>query len=385
MRLLIVHNFYLQPGGEDIVFQEESELLRKNGHHILQYTEDNKRINQSGQISVALQSIWSWETYSKLKKVILDDHPDIVHFHNTFPLISPSAYYACKDLKIPVVQTLHNFRPFCPVAILYRDGAVCEECLNKDFPWPGIRHKCYHDSALQTGVLSVSILTHNLLKTWHKQVDAFIALTQFSRDKFLQAGFPEEKIFIKPNFAWDNKLEEAQRVEKEDFFIYVGRLTQEKGIATLFSAWDTGKIPIFIFGSGELPGMDENENFRRMNFVDRKTILSYMQRAKALIFPSEWYEGFPIVIVEALANSLPVITSDIGSQAEIIRDGYSGLHFRSGDTNDLMAKVEWLLEHPNEQLRMGQNARLEYEKKYTPSRNYEILMEIYQRVLNTEG
>jgi glycosyltransferase involved in cell wall biosynthesis len=384
MRVLLVHNFYTRPGGEDVMFRAEGELLRANGVEILEYTEHNRRINQHGRVALAIRSVWSWESYARLKQKISEFHPDIAHFHNTFPLISPSAYYACKEFAVPVVQTLHNFRLVCPAATLYRSGAVCEKCIDKKFPWPGIYHQCYHASALQTAVISTLIFTHGLLRTWERAVDALIVLTNFAKAKFRAAGFPEEKLFLKPNFVEDHNASVIPK-HRDRFFVYAGRLTSEKGIGTLYEAWRTIDAPIYVFGNGSLPGIQSTERFRLMDYAERQTVSSYLRRAQALIFPSEWYEGFPVILAEAFASSLPVIAAGMGSHAEIVEDRKTGLHFRPGDAGHLASQVEWLLQNPQEQARMAENARREYEQKYTPEKNLRILTDIYSHVLAGKG
>jgi glycosyltransferase involved in cell wall biosynthesis len=379
MRVLAVHNYYLQSGGEDVVFKAECELLRGNGHSVVEYTDSNTRIASALPVSIALQTVWSWESYAKISQLIKGENPDVVHFHNTFPLISPSAYFACERFKVPVVQTLHNYRLFCPAATLYREGGICEQCLGRHFSSPAIRYKCFHNSTVQTGVVSTSIFFHKILRTFQSKVKAYIALTSFAERKFIEAGLPAEKIFVKPNFVADTS--ELKDEVREDFAMFVGRFVPEKGLATLISAWNGLEIPIYIFGSGEIPVVREVKNIKLMGFANRETILSYMRRARMLIFPSEWYEGFPVTLAEAFLSSLPVVTSNIGSQAEIVKDGYSGVHFQAGDPVDLRSKVLYLLRHPDMLRQMSNNARKEYEEKYTPARNYQMLMDIYQQAI----
>jgi glycosyltransferase involved in cell wall biosynthesis len=236
---------------------------------------------------------------------------------------------------------------------------------------------------MQTTVLIGALLVHRLAGTFDSKVDAFIALTEFAKEKFIGAGFPEEKVFVKPNFV--NMAAGTPNPEKHEagtFALFVGRFAPEKGLETLLSAWEQIDYPIYLFGSGVLPEFKKTENINIMEFVDRGTILSQMDRASMLVFPSEWYEGFPLTIAEAFSRCLPVVTSNIGSQAEIVRDGYSGVHFEAGDVKDLRDKVSFLLQHPEEMIRMGVHARKEYELKYTANANYEKLMGIYEKVLS---
>jgi len=381
LTILVAHNFYLRPGGEDVVFRNEIELLRSHGHRVVEYIDDNHRIAQGNALSIALQTIWSWETYSKILRLLKKVRPDVVHFHNTFPLISPSAYYACKKLGIPVIQTLHNYRLLCPAAILYRGEYICEKCKKNPLFLPAIRYRCFQNSSIKTVVLSLSLIVHHLLRTWQNQVSLYIALTEFSKNKFTEIGLTDGRIVVKPNFIKTNNRPVV--ITKEKFAVYVGRITPEKGIPTLLKAWDKLNIPLRIFGDGPLKALFETtgKNVSYMGQVGRDEINKSMQLASFMVFPSEWFEGFPMTIVEAFSFGLPVISSNIGSQAEIVTDGFSGLHFRSGDPEDLVSKVNWLWNHPDEATRMGKNARIEYEKKYAPEWNYQQLIDIYQKAI----
>jgi hypothetical protein len=209
MQVLKVHNYYTAEGGEDTVFHAETMLLRSRGHEVIEYLEYNKTIESMNQASVALQTIWSFSSYKKFKNFLLKTKPDVVHFHNTFPLISPSAYYACQSLNIPVVQTLDNQRLICPAATFYRDGKLCLDCLGKTPPWPGVLHACYHDSHVHTAVVASMLTFHRLIGTWQKKVDAFLCSTNFYRDLFIQAGLPASKIVVMPCLlvAWTPKKE----------------------------------------------------------------------------------------------------------------------------------------------------------------------------------
>jgi glycosyltransferase involved in cell wall biosynthesis len=385
LHVLMVHNYYLHAGGEDVAFHNEIELLRRNGHAVQTFEEHNARIADLNPISAAFGTIWSEKSRKRLTEILEVEKPDIVHFQNTFPLISPSAYYACHHAKAAVVQTLQNYRLLCPVATFYRDSHLCEDCLGKPITWPGILHACYRDSRSQTAVVTAMLAAHRALGTWHNMVDAYIALTEFSRAKFIEGGLPSRKIFLKPN---GTSSDPGQKQVNGDFALFVGRLTEEKGIRTLLSAWRTLSIPLRIAGDGPLREelirdlqTQNSQSIEYLGTLPHDEVLTLMKEARILIFPSEWYEGFPLTIAEALACALPIITSNIGSQAEIIRNGYSGLHFRVGEMADLREKIQWCFQNSKEVLRMGENARREYERKYTPERNYEMLIDVYQHAL----
>ncbi|KRT66115.1 MAG: group 1 glycosyl transferase [Candidatus Dadabacteria bacterium CSP1-2] len=382
----MVHNRYRQPGGEDAVFAAETEILRKHGHEVVEYLDDNRRIDGLNPLVAAANTVWSYASREKLSQVLRETKPDVVHFHNTFLQISPAAYYACWKTAQPVVQTLHNYRLLCPVATFFRDGHVCEDCLDRTPPWPAVLHGCYHNSRMQTAVVAAMLVFHRLLKTWQNQVHVYIALTEFVRRKFIEGGLPEEKIVVKPNFVYSDP---GIREGKGEYVLFVGRLSPEKGIKTLLWAWQyLQKIPLKIVGDGPL--MDEIRAYVKMHTLEwveligrcnHEEVLELMKGARFLVFPSEWYEGFPVTIAETFACGVPVIASRLGAMAEIVDDGRTGLHFEPGNSEDLAAKVKWAWTHLDQMLQMGREARAEYEAKYTAERNYKMLINIYEKAI----
>lgn len=385
-KILMVHNRYRQPGGEDAVFAAETEILRKHGHEVVEYLDDNRRIDGLNPLVAAANTVWSYASREKLSQVLRETKPDVVHFHNTFLQISPAAYYACWKTAQPVVQTLHNYRLLCPVATFFRDGHVCEDCLDRTPPWPAVLHGCYHNSRMQTAVVAAMLVFHRLLKTWQNQVHVYIALTEFVRRKFIEGGLPEEKIVVKPNFVYSDP---GIREGKGEYVLFVGRLSPEKGIKTLLWAWQyLQKIPLKIVGDGPL--MDEIRAYVKMHTLEwveligrcnHEEVLELMKGARFLVFPSEWYEGFPVTIAETFACGVPVIASRLGAMAEIVDDGRTGLHFEPGNSEDLAAKVKWAWTHLDQMLQMGREARAEYEAKYTAERNYKMLINIYEKAI----
>lgn len=385
MKILSVHNSYQLPGGEDQVFAQEADLLRSHGHEVLLYQASNHQVTGTNPLVLLGKTIWNREIHQQLRALMHRERPDLVHVHNTFPLISPAVYYAANAEEIPVVQTLHNYRMLCPAATLFRDGHVCEECVTRRIPWPGVVHACYRGSRLATAAGAAMVATHNYKQTWSRSVSAYIALTGFARDKFIEGGFPAAKIFVKPNYLQtDPGLGEG----KGNYAFFVGRLTPEKGISTLLEAWrHIGKeLPLQIAGDG--PSALEVEKAGRemqgvtwLKWLPRAEILQRMKDASVLILPSTWYEGFPMILAEAYAVGLPVIASNLGSMSSIVDHERTGLLFAPGDAGDLVEKLHWLRSHPAEARAMRSQARLEYETKYTAERNYAQLMNIYQSVL----
>jgi glycosyltransferase involved in cell wall biosynthesis len=389
VRILIVHNAYQQAGGEDAVVSAEKALLEQAGNDVSEYLRHNDEITGAGgasNIALGLQTVWSAASRSELHQLLEKCTPDVVHFHNTFPLISPAAYYACRDLSIPVVQTLHNYRLLCPSAAFFRDGRVCEDCLEKS-RWQGVRHACYRQSHKATAAVAAMQSFHQWYGTWDHLIDCYIALSEFSRAKFIQGGLPAQKLVVKPNFVLPDP---GVGVEARDSAVFVGRLSEEKGPRTLLQAWAqvNTKFELRVIGDGPLHdelrleiGRLGLSNVQMEGRLSRDESLKAIGRARFLILPSNCYENFPMTIAEAFASGTPVIASRLGAMREIVDDGRTGLHFIPGDATDLAAKIEWAWAHADEMRIMGRNARAEYEGKYTADRNYKMLIEIYQRAI----
>lgn len=384
-RILLVHNFYRQAGGEDRVVEAEAEMLRKRGHTVVLYTDDNDRIAELGKLKTAIQTVWSRHSYRRLSGIIREHRIDLCHFHNTFPLISPAAYYAARRLRVPIVQSLHNYRIMCPNALLMRKGKICESCVGRRIVWPGAIRKCYRNSYAASTVTALAISTHHVLGTWSRCVDRYIALTEFARAKFIEGGLPASKIVVKGNFV---DPDPGPGSGDGGYALFVGRLSPEKGVRTLLEAWERSpaSLPLRIAGDGPLaPQVREaasrNPNLLWLGEISRAEVLAQMRSARFLICPSTWYESFGLIIVEAFATGLPVIASDLGALAELIKVGYTGLLFRPGDARDLVAKVRWALQYPDRMREMRKHARTQYESLYTAEKNYGQLISIYRSLL----
>lgn len=390
MRILLVHNAYRSgaPSGENAVFINERSLLERHGHEVAVYERFNDDIDESGlikKVRLALAGAWSHESYTDISRTIVEFKPDIAHFHNTFPLISPSAYGACQDHDVPVVQTLHNYRLICPGALLQRDGKPCEDCLGTSL-LPALMHRCYRGSLSATGALVWMLVRNRWHKTYETLVNRYIALTEFSASRLIAGGLPDDRIMIKPNFI--PKPPEAGHGDG-DYAAYIGRLSSEKGIRTLLEAWgDMGDFPLKIVGSGEL--QDELIKLARekklpvefLGLKSREEVLEIIGKAKFIVIPSEWYEGFPMVALEAYASGTPIVASRIGSLTEIVKDGHTGLTFTAADAADLSEKLTSLLRNPDLLKKYRRNARTLFDVEFNEDRNYEILMEIYRRAID---
>jgi glycosyltransferase involved in cell wall biosynthesis len=373
MRILLVHNTYQHRGGEDSVVEAEIELLAARGNQVRLFGRHNDDIAGIGRASLALQTQWSRASARALSGEIASWGPDVVHVHNTFPLISPSAYWACAVARVPVVQTLHNFRLLCPQAMFLRDSKVCEDCQGK-LPWRAALHGCYRDSRAQSSVLAGMLILHRALGTWRNKVTRYIALNEFCRRKFIEGGLPAQRIVVKPNFVDCAAPLECKRQD----FLFVGRLSAEKGIECLALSAKLAGVRLRVAGTGpEEARLRDVPGAVVLGSLNSNAVYEEMERAQALVMPSIWYENFPRTLVEALAHGLPVIASRLGALPDLVQDGVTGLLFEPGNAQDLAAKLRWAQEHPGEMAVMGRNARARYEALYTAERNYTQLMAIY--------
>lgn len=379
MRVLICHNFYQQPGGEDQVFAAETELLRRFGHEVETYAVHNDDVKSLGALKLGAATIWNHRAGEEVARRAESHRAQIVHFHNTLPLLSPAVYWAARRTGAAVVQTLHNYRLICPAATMFRDGKPCEKCLGH-LPLPAVLHSCYRGSRAASAVSAAMLTVHRALGTYADQVDAHIALTRFARDKFLGAGFHADQLHIKPNFLDPDPGEGSG---DEGFALFVGRLTEEKGIQTLLDAWKKigDRIPLKICGDGPLAPIVQDSKVDWLGRRPLNEVIDLMGRASMLVFPSLWYEGFPRTIVESLARGTPVVASDLGSMQELIQTGRTGALFAPGDPESLAQTVLWLRENTAAVAQMRREARAEFLAKYNPDRNHRLMLEIYQHAL----
>jgi glycosyltransferase involved in cell wall biosynthesis len=388
--ILLVHNRYLSSGGEDAAFSAEVDLLRSRGHSVVEYVEDNRRIDEIGPAATAVRTVWSSGTRVRLRDLIRRERPEVAHFHNTFPLISPSAYWACRETGTPVVQTLHNYRLLCAAGTFFRSGRPCEDCMGTRLLWPGVLHGCYRRSRLETAGVTVMLGAHRMLGTWRNKVDLFIALSELSRGKFIEGGIAEDRIMVKPHFVHPDP---GPGRAEGDFALFVGRLSAEKGIRVLLDAWRRlPQCPLEICGDGPMRGVVDSfarsrppGTIRVRGAASRQDVFDLMKRARFLVVPSTCYETFSLVIAEAFASGLPVLSTDIGAAAEIVDHGRTGLLFKSGDPGSLAAAARRLWDQPSQAREMGAEARAEFLAKYTAESNYAHLMDLYSRARGTGG
>lgn len=383
MRILSIHNNYILAGGEDVSTDTEIKILRDKGHEVTAYKENNSKINEIPKSSVALRTVWSKESYSNVERILKEKKYDIVHVQNFLPLISPSVYYAAKSQNVPIVQAVRNYRFLCNNSLLFRDGKVCELCVGKTIPFPGIVHTCYRNVGANLAV-SAMLTVHNVIKSWDK-VDMFACISEFVKNKMIQGGFPEKKLYVKPNFVYPDP---DQNIEKENYLLFVGRLTDDKGIFTLLDAiklLENKTIKVKIVGEGPLLDvLKNNTDNSNVEFLGKRSIeetYTLIGNARVLVIPSLWNEPFGRVVIEAYAKGTPVIGAKAGGIPELIIDGVTGVVFEPGDHNDLRDKIQFMFSDLDRTASMGRNAREEYLRTYTAERNYDMLMDIYNQVL----
>ena len=393
VKILLIHNFYRQHGGETAVFEAERRMLQAAGHSVISYTRDSNEIEGFSnwkRAALTPAAIWSRDSHRDIGALIASESPDVAHFTNTFPLISPSGYYACRNARVPVVQSIHNYRLICPAATLWRDGSTCEECVDHSL-LRSVRYACYRESRPASAVLATALAIHRRLGTYTDLIDRYIALTEFARNKLIAGGLPGERISIKPNFV---EPDPGVREGSGDYALFAGRLTAEKGVHTLLDAWKRlgPGIPLRIAGDGPLRDAlarrietEAIAGATLLGSLSRDAMLRELRGARILVFPSEWYEGMPMAILEAFACGVPTLASRLGGMQEMIDDGKNGLLVKPAVPQDLADRVRWAFEHEGELAALGRAARAEYESRYRAAANCAQLIEIYQQTIGSSG
>jgi len=381
LKILQAHNYYQQSGGEDTVVAQERQLLENNGHEVIPFYKNNEEIttySRLDKVKLVKETTWSKKTYREIDTIFKSEKIDICHVHNTLPLISPSIYYACKKHKVPVIQTLHNYRLICTNGLLMRDGKICEDCLGRS-AYGAISKKCYRNSAMQTYVVARMLQKNKQMGTWNKQVNAYLCLTEMAKQKFIEHGIPEEKITVKPNFL---DVELKKDIEKKDYLLFAGRLTATKGIELIINLANRINYPIKVIGDGDMKeALSITPKVELLGRKSHKETIELMRDAKAILFPTLLYEGMPMTIIEAFALKTPIIATRIGAAESMINHLHTGLLFDYNSGNDFLAKVSFCLGNKDIMAQITKNAYLVYQEKYTASKNYEMLLDIYNSVL----
>lgn len=382
MNVLSIHNEYLIKGGEDESRRAEVAVLEQYGNSVTSYIENNAKVSTLSKTAVGLRTLWSQDSYQYVRKLLRRQKFDVVHVQNFFPLISPSVYYAAQAEGVPVVQAVRNYRFLCPNGLFYRNGSVCELCLDKSAKVASVQHNCYRDNKAASATAASMLWLHNYLPTWQK-IDQFVSVSEFVKRKMVEGGFPADKITVKPNFVYPDP---GVSTNKEDYIVYVGRLQEEKGIRTLLAAMAklSPSIRLKIIGEGPLApdvvDCAEKYNVEYLGKLPLNETYDVIGKAQALVIPSLWHEPFGRVVVEAYAKGTAVIGSRMGGIPELIDEGRTGYTFNAGSTDDLVEKITLMLSNKEQAINMGLQGRVDYLIKYTPESNYNQMVRIYKNV-----
>lgn len=385
MNILIVHNHYQIPGGEDQVAAQEAELLWAHGHNVITYYRDNSELKDFSlgqKILLSFRTIYNPRTCREIRKCIRENKIDVVHVHNTLMLVSPAVYYAARKEKVPVVQTIHNFRLLCPGATFYRDNQICEDCLKKGLSC-ALKHRCYRGSFSQTLCCVLSMKLHRATGIYKKLT--YICLTEFNKKKLLRLkGLKPEQIFVKPN-AVSAPEALVPELDRQDRVLFASRLEDLKGIRVLLEAWrllgDQGP-ELLLCGDGPLEDwcrsfVEDNKlrNVRLLGRLPNDRVRSLMATSRALILPTQCYEGFPLCIAEAYSVGTPVMVSKLGNGGSLVRSGVTGLKFDQQSPQSIAKTVKKFMN--TEDVDWQANTSAYYRENLTPEMNYARLMEIY--------
>jgi len=387
MNILLLYNRYRYRGGEDTYVYSTISLLRKKGHKVYPFIKDSRDIKRNilNYIKIAISLFWNFPVEKELDKVIKEFKPDLVYSQNIYPLINPSVYHLFKRYGIPVVQQVSNYRLFCPKMTLFRDNHVCQDCVNRRFPYPSVIHACYQNSRVASMVFSLAIFFHKVIGTF-EIVKHYVFLSKFVKDYHTEHRLLKSSKLTDistPFFGKSNK----SVVRQGDFFLFVGRLSEEKGILFLLEAFEKiGDAKLVMVGDGPLKKKIEGRYGRNMNlkikgFLSRKKIFRYMAEARAVIVPSYHYDVLPNVLIESYANRTPVIAPDFGVFKFLLKNGRTGLFYRQGDEKDLIKKIIYLSDNPDKSAEMGDCAYGEYLRQYRPEGHYENLIKVFNKLL----
>lgn len=394
MRVLLVHNYYRSgaPGGEDIVFEQESKLLEAAGHEVHRYTRSNDEMDEH-KISDKARVFWqlqrSRRTFLELGRLIRHVRPQVAHFHNVFPLISASGYQACHAEKVPVVQTVHNYRLTCATGIHFHAGAVCERCTPGN-PWSAVKFGCYRNSRSASLAVAASIFRNYFSGVNRRFVHRYIALTKFSANRLIASGVSPEKIKIRPNFVEIDSFADTQEV-RGNTFVFAGRLSQEKGLFWLLNAWSQlREFRLLVVGDGPLRAelesicLQQSLPVQFLGLIDRESLIKLLHTASGAIIPSLCFEGgVPLTLLEAMGAGAPVIASRIGGIPEFIMHGKHGLLVDPGSEVDLSAAVRRIATDSSLRNSMRREAKLQVARECGREKSLQTLIDIYSNVIGT--
>lgn len=384
--VLLVHERYREYGGEDAAVEAQLRLLERAGHRVELLEVDNEVIDErsgvAGRVRLAATTIWSRAGIRRVTNAVRAMRPDVVHVHNTFPLLSPAIYGPARALGPAIVQTLHNFRLVCPNGVLFRDGHPCQDCVGQPVALPGVVHSCYRDSLAASGVVAAMLAVHRARGTWRRDVDRFVALSSFARDRLIRGGIPPARLRVLRNFV-DAPAPPPR--DRGDNLLFVGRLTEDKGVRILLEAWRSARVPARLRFAGDGPlaalvqaaAAEPGLRIDALGRLSRDRTLEEMRRARAVVVPSQWYENCPMTVIEAFACGRPVIATGHGGLLEMVEHGSTGLLFDPGDASGLAASLALAVSEPDRMDGMGQAAWRRYEQAYSPTVAYRDLIEVY--------
>jgi len=393
MKILAIHNFHRKgsASGDDQVFKSETALLEEHGHRVIRYTVSNDEFDNAslvGKVALTLGMLWSRKNYRAVANLIKIEHPDIVHIHTFFPLLSPSIFYASHRAGTPVVATLHDTRFVCPCATSLRGTELCNECGNGNY-FRMCKYGCFKDSKLQSLIVAFIFKYHRIRRSFYEQIDKYICLNENQIKILTDIGYEKKKIVKKYNFVPDVEASLKKIIVDgipERYVVFYGRIGEEKGIRILMKIWDMiDDIPLVVMGGGPLEEefkvwASRKNNVYFFGYTEHKKCLSIVKESEFVVFPSIWYEGCSMVEIEAQSLGCPLVATDLGFSVEAIKDGYNGYKVKLGDVNGFVHKIRVLWSSPGECERMGANARKDYEDRYLPDDNYQQLVHIYRKL-----
>jgi glycosyltransferase involved in cell wall biosynthesis len=386
MRILMLHNRYDIRGGEDESTDCEYRLLRDRGHDIDLLEAHNSDIGKNVSIAeAALSAVWSKRWHGEVTKRLREKSYDIVHVQNFFPLISPSAYFAAKAADVPVVQAIRNYRIVCPSANLFRSGSVCTKCVGTTFKFSGVRHACYRESFSGTATVASMSSIHRMIGTWRTKVSAFLAISNYVKDVLVSDGLSEDLITVKPNFVETDGVSSPLCAVNRKFILYVGRLSKEKGLDMLLEAYARSgvEVPLKLVGEGEV-GLNQIEGVEVLGRKSLAEVYSLMSEAYCVVMPGRWPEPFGRVAIESFAAGTPVIATGLGGVAEIVEHGVNGFLVPPGDATRFGDCIRQLICNPQMVEVLAAGATASFRKKYSPDKNYEHLIDVYEKIISNK-
>jgi glycosyltransferase involved in cell wall biosynthesis len=407
MKILYLNNYNYLRGGAENVFFNEKKIMQNNGQRVYEFTRNHSRNIKSDyeryfpkemateNVRYGIQQLrslpklfYNFEAKLNLENLLRELPIDVAHAHNIYGGLTTAVLDVLRKFNIPVLITLHDYKLICPNYKLLANGKICEDCKVGRF-YMAVRNCCHKESLVASTIYATETYFNEAFKKYKKNVKCFISPSVFLKNKFEEFGWEKDTIVHIPNFIESKKY--IPNYAGEEYFVYVGRLSMEKGIGTLIRAFmllPTGSTRLVIIGEGPMEGelkktakKDTRIEFR--GYLYGEKLNQVRKNAAAVVVPSEWYENAPLTILEAFALGKPVIGARIGGIPEMIEDGINGFLFEAGNIEGLAAIMDKVLKLPKTRLKeVGKSAREKTEKEYSAERHYQALVKLYQRVLN---